>query len=311
MMQRRMVGAALSVLLTAVIAAGFFTNARADSPPNPLSDISWTAAAETVTGIEAAFNYARRQEEQQLGIKPGRLGRLDLPEQAEWNRKTDQEKALFLMNEERVARGGSQVHVLGLGFTAVQNDVQTLAQEYAHLLVARNEFTHVVDGRDPFERITEHPVLGPCSEFLSRAENLALLGTSGDDIPLYLERAIFAWLYSDAGSAWGHREAILLQDRDLGNGNPDFGFKNNVGEQINEGYIGIGVVETDGRYNPFDWQDLHYSALIVMEMIDPLPAAGCPWPAAPPPTPTPQPTATAGPPPPPLDFHTFLPLARS
>jgi uncharacterized protein YkwD len=311
MWQRRMVGAALSALLTAVVAAGLFTSAHADSPLNPFNDIPWTAVTEDASGVEAAFNFARRQEEQQLGLNPGRLGQLDLPEQTEWNLKTDAEKAFFLMNAERVARAGTGARVLGLGFTAIQNDVQALAQDYANLLVNRNQFTHVMDNRDPFDRIAEHPVLGPCSEFLSRAENLALLGTSGDDIPLYLERAIFAWLYSDAGSNWGHRETILLQDRDLSNGDPDFGFKNNVGEQTNEGYIGIGVVETDGHYNPFDWQDLHYSVVIVMEMIDPSPAAGCPWPAALPPTPTPQPTPTAASPPPSLDFHAFLPIAKS
>lgn len=67
---------------------------------------------------------------------------------------------------------------------------------------------------------------------MSRAENIAAFVTSGDSIPMAVERAIYGWLYVDAGASWGHREAVLLQDRSLNNPpvppNMSLSYKNNV-----------------------------------------------------------------------------------
>ncbi len=299
MSQRRTAAAALTALLTAILSLLYIAVVRADSPPNPLANIPWQWQGGGVAEVEAAYNHARRAEEQQLGFPSGTLGILELPTQAVWDILSDPAKALLLMNAERLARGGSRSDVLGLGFTAVQANVQDLAEKYAALLVSKNQFSHEADGRTPFERIDDDPLLGPCHEFLGRAENLALLGTSGDSIPLYLEQAIYAWIYTDAGSAWGHREAVLLQDRDLTHQDEAYGFDNNVPSKADEGFIGIAVIETDGRYNPLGWPDMNYTVLLVMEMIDPLPAEGCPWSAMPTtepePTSTPQPTTTPTP----------------
>lgn len=294
-------GAAVLLFLIALLAGR--PAARADSPANPRADIPWQAAGEDVNAIEDAFNHARRQEEKQLDLPPGSLGEIALPRQENWDARTDQNKALFLINQARRARGGSAAGVLGLRLTGLQEHVQALAQSYAETLVARNAFTHVVDGRDPFDRIAADPVLGPCSEFLGRAENLALFATTSDSIPLYLEKAVYNWLYVDAGSAWGHRETLLLQDRDLA-GDPFYGFKNNVPGSAHEGFIGVGVVHSqDGRYDPLGW-GIDTTVLVVLEVIDPAPSAGCPWMAAPTPTPGPVPTPSFR-----VRDQLFLPLA--
>ena len=65
-----------------------------------------------------------------------------------------------------------------------------------------------------------------------------------------IARAIYNWIYVDAGSGWGHREAALLQDRDLADNDPVYGFNNNVGSAVSEGFIGFGIAESSD-YDPY------------------------------------------------------------
>ena len=58
-----------------------------------------------------------------------------------------------------------------------------LAQAYADLLLSMNSFGHDLPSGDPtvdspFLRVQSDPLLGPCTELLGRAENLAAFFTS-------------------------------------------------------------------------------------------------------------------------------------
>ena len=292
--------------------------AKADSPPNLTTDIPWTdtggvydpnagifdATFSGVADIEAAFNNGRRQEETQLGLPANSLGTLNLPGQSVWDGLTDNERALTILNAERIARAGNPPGVIGLPFQNWDAATTQLAQDYADLLISVNGFGHNLPSNNPavdspFLRIQNDPVLGPCTEFLSRAENIAGFWTSGTVNPLPIERAIYNWSYADAGSSWGHREAALLQDTDLTNNNPLYGFNNNVGGAASEGFIGFGIAN-DPSYDPFSFGFSNMGTVVIMVVIDPISTGSCPWDSVPPTsTPTdvpPTSTPTAIPP---------------
>ena len=246
------------------------------TPPNLNSDINWTdtggeydpstntydATFNGVVDIEAAFNNGRRQEEIQLGIATNALGNLVLP--GGYNSMSDDAKALFILNAERMDRivlfGNAGVTPDGLPFEAIEYNIDQLAQHHADYLAKNDAFSHNGPcGKDPFERIDEHPLIGVdvsgstvCHEFISRGENLAVFWTTGPTVPLVVERSIYHYIYDDAGSAWGHREACLYQ-----------GFNNNHGSSASEGFLGIATSELSGSpWNKF---------FMVMNFFDPVP----------------------------------------
>jgi hypothetical protein len=116
--------------------------------------------------------------------------------------------------------------------------------------------------------------LNTCSEFLSRSENIAVFANSANTgNPLIIERAIYNWIYDDASSGWGHREACLLQDKDLATSNSLYGFKDNYGPVGTEGFIGIATAgATDGSYAYFPATFLSQD-VVVLKIMDPV-AAG-------------------------------------
>ncbi|MFH1084554.1 MAG: hypothetical protein V1772_02155 [Chloroflexota bacterium] len=280
----------LALCLYGLGAALLAQPAHADSPPNLSANVPWAAGTGGVADVQAAYNAGRRAEEGQLGLAAGALGNLALPAQAVWDSLSPGERALYLINAERTARANERPGVLGLPLAGMETNLTGVAQTYAQYLIDHNATGHEADGRTPFQRIDDNPALGACHEFLSRAENLTYFWTSGASNPLPIERAIYNWLYNDAGSAWGHREAMLLQDKDLTYRNALYGFKNNVGTAASEGYLGLGIVHS-ASYNPFNYVWSRMGTVVVFNVLDPISTGSCPWDAAPP-TPTPQPTAT-------------------
>ncbi len=256
----------------------------ADSPPNLTSDILWTdtggvydpgngvfdATFNGAADIEAAFNNGRRNEESQLGLTANVLGDLTLP--ANWGTMSIDSRALFILNAERTARNGSPSGVVGLPFTDIQTDMDNIAQYYADYLVDNNATGHNADGTSPFARIDNDPVLGACHEFINRSENIASFWTSGSSNALPVERAIYNWIFNDASSSWGHREAALLQDNDLGN--QGYGFTNNYGDANSEGFIGIGYAESPA-YNPHDFEWSNMGTVVVLNLFDPIDDPNC------------------------------------
>jgi hypothetical protein len=169
---------------------------------------------------------------------------LALPSQAEWNGKTDSEKALWLINRERQDRGVPPLH-------GVEPNVTGVAQAYAEYLIANDAFGHEADGRNPWQRLADNPAIGACHDDLSVSENLAVLWTNASSIPLPLERAIHMWMYEDSGSTWGHRHAILW-----------FPYNDNSGPSGKEGFLGIG--RDSGPHSGWPLGEM-----IVMNVFDP------------------------------------------
>ena len=75
-------------------------------PPDPSNDIPWVGAYD-FSNIEAAFNNARSVENSQLGTTTAAL---TMPSQATWDAMEDGERALWLINRERIDRGVMALH---------------------------------------------------------------------------------------------------------------------------------------------------------------------------------------------------------
>ncbi|MCP4625246.1 MAG: CAP domain-containing protein [bacterium] len=210
-------------------------------PADPTADIPWSCGTSDAIDIECAFNAARNAENNQLGTS---LSPLTLPEQGVWAAMDDGQKALWLIDRERVDRGIAPLHGL-------EDNVNSVAQSYAQFLMDNDAFGHYEDGTDPWQRLDANPAIAGCRDFLSVAENLAIFWTSGSSIPLPIERSIFMWMYDDSSSSWGHRHAILW-----------YPYNDNSGPAGKEGFLGIGRAS-----GPHDgW---NYSELIVMNVFDP------------------------------------------
>lgn len=217
-------------------------------PPGP--DIPWTAGFSGVSDIQAAFNHARSVENTRLGTS---IPMLTLPGQATWDSLSDGEKALWLINRERIDRGVAPLQGL-------ESNVTSVAQYYADYLLDNNAWGHSADGRSPWERLEDNTAIGMCHDFLPIAENLAVFVTSGTSIPLPIEQAIYMWNYEDSGSSWGHRHAILW-----------YPYTDNSGTPGSEGFLGIGRADGGPYKGSFD-QTWNFAELIVMNVFDPCPA---------------------------------------
>ncbi len=268
------------------------SSAWAFSPPNINTDIKWTdtggvfdystntynATFNGVIDIAAAYNHARRQEEIQLGLSTNQLGNLDLPTQSIWGMMTDDAKALLILNEERQDRAGMQAGVIGLPLAGIESHMDTISKNYGDLLHDTNKTNHYQPSgnsniNSPFKRIEQDADIGTatgCHEFIARSENLAYFATQGNtNIPIPLERAIYGFIYDDAGSAWGHREAALLQDETLAQAGSGWGFSNNYGNSNHEGFLGI-AVRSSTDYKPFPSFASDYATVVVMNFFDPI-----------------------------------------
>ena len=256
----------------------------AQSPPNLPSDFAWnssttgtSSSAATVVSIQNAFNNGRRQEEILKTLPTNALGNLVLP--TDFLTYSKAQKILLLLNAERNCRAGVDYDgaggvppVLGLSVDGVDAALTTVAQNHADWLLTNNKFQHTGAGNTtPFERIQATYGLNTCSEFLASGENIYLTLSSSTTITGTAEKAIYNWIYKDSGSNWGHREAALLQDKDLATNNSTYGYKNNYGSGTAEGMIGVGFVGANGgTYNPFNSSPIDRAEAIVMVVMDPV-----------------------------------------
>jgi uncharacterized protein YkwD len=235
---------------------------------------------DSLAQVVNSFNFARREEEKQLKLPANSLGILSLPEN--YTQLSPADRALFLTNAERTARaqadyGGGKGP--GLPLEALETHLNEVAQAHASDMTTYNFFGHTShNGRTALERITAQSVFkGNCYEFISRAENIYMFCYYSSDKPVLkmpvfiVEQAIFSWLYQDASVAWGHRETLLIQDKDASGGS---GFHNNRGVATSEGFLGVGLA-TKADYSPCSkisgFQRVGH--VVVMNLVDP--AAGC------------------------------------
>ena len=220
----------------------------ANYPLDPTADIPWSdSGLSGVAAIQAAFNNGRTQENAQLGTA---IPVLTMPSQAEWDAKSDSERAFWLINRDRIDRG-----VMALD--NVETNVTSVAQTYAQYLLDNNAWGHNEDGRSPWQRMDANPTIGACREFLSIGENLAVFVTSGSSIALPVERSVYMWNYDDSGSSWGHRHANMW-----------YPYNDNSGTAGKEGFFGIGRAHGGPYQGPFS-QPWNYAEIIVMNVFDP------------------------------------------
>jgi len=236
----------------------------AQSPPDLMSDVTGLLSATrsyTVTQIEAVFNSGRRQEETQHGLAANSIKDLDLPDQSIWDSYSDDQKMLFLMNDERTSRAGVDYGsgpVKGLPYQGVSGVLDAASQTYAELLISTSTFGHTTGGTTSSGRI-DAATGASCNAFNSFSENLAVAATnsSTNTFPSRIEASIFNWNYQDgACCAWGHRRASLTQALTDDNGV--------VGQ---EGYIGVGVADGDS-YTLFSC--CPHANMVVFNFFDPV-----------------------------------------
>jgi hypothetical protein len=222
----------------------------ASYPPDPTSDIAWSAGTTGVADIQSAFNNARTQEKTQLGGAIPPIPPMTLPSQSAWDALSNSAKALWLVNRERLDRGVKSL-------SSVEANVTGVAQTYADYLLDNDLWGHTADGRDPWQRLNANPAIGACHDSLSVVENLAVFVTTASSIALPVERAVYMWMYVDKGSGWGHRHAILW-----------YPYADNNGPSGTEGFLGIGRASGGPYQGPFDdpWP---FAELIVMNVFDP------------------------------------------
>lgn len=199
---------------------------------NATEDTPWalTQGPITVQDIENTFNVARAIDAS--GVQGQKL---KMPEQAVWDAFTGSEKALFLINSERCARGIRPYE--GISPEVVISPAQT----YAQYLADNDVFSHEADGRTPWVRLTEDAgvVVGSNADFFSFAENLAFVssGSTGAHPTIYepIARSIYGYIYDDkddTGGSYGHRAFVLAT-----------GLEENSGQANQEGLIGMGKAE--------------------------------------------------------------------
>lgn len=211
--------------------------------PDPPGDVEWVGDFGNVADIQKAFNEARASD-----LTVTRL--MNLPDQATWDAMSGGEKALWLINSERVDRGL-------MPLTAVEPNITSVAQLYAEYLLEHDASGHDADGKDPWIRITENPAINACHERLHYAENITYLVTTADSIPLAVERSVYGWMYDDSGSSWGHRHALLHTI-----------FNDNSGPSGSEGFMGIGQA-SGGPYQGRFSRQWDHAEIVVLNFFDP------------------------------------------
>ena len=235
----------VAIVLSAFLIATAMTVPLAEGgyPADPTADIAWLSSCgyTGVSSIQCAFNIARSTENVQLGTS---VPMLTLPSQATWDAMSNGEKALGLINRERIDRGIGPL-------TDVEMNVTGVAQIYALYLLDHDVWGHTADGRTPWERLEDNPDIGACHDFLSVAENLAAFAASGGSIPLPVERSVYMWMYEDTAASWGHRHTIVW-----------YPYNDNSGSSGTEGFLGIGRASGS-------WQSYPVAEIIVMNVFDP------------------------------------------
>lgn len=243
-------------------------------------DIPWSEAFHSLDDVERAYNNGRSQENSQLSVfvKP-----IDFPPQATWDKMDSGQKVLWIVNQERTARGAPPLQGL-------EKNVTEVAQAYAEWLLANNAWGHEADGKDPYVRIHSKPDIAACHDVLAVSENLAFAGTTrSDGVPFPVEYLVYKWIYDDASSNWGHRKMILWPS-----------YKDNSGETGKEGFVGVGHAR--GSYvDPEEGDTYPNTDMLVMNVFDPCatwsakpePKVPAPPPPKPVPPPVPKPNTSA------------------
>ncbi len=207
---------------------------------NPPQDIKWNGGT-TVKEIEKIFNNARSQD--------STISKeLKLPPQSVWDKMSEQEKGLYLLNKERVDRGIKP-------YEGIDPNVITVAQKYAKFLYNNGKFEHEADG-SPKDRLNRIEEIKNNQDFFRYSENLYVGAKSNEYKKEPIAQAIYNWIYNDSHVNYGHRNFCLAT-----------GLKDNSGKKGEEGLIGFGIAKGDNyKRNPYQG---YKTTIVVMNGFDP------------------------------------------
>ncbi|MGI9603529.1 MAG: hypothetical protein ACR2QE_16715, partial [Acidimicrobiales bacterium] len=204
-------------------------------PPVPAD---WNSLAD----IAATMNNARAAENADIcpggTCEPGaQVMPTDLAFPAGYAAMTPNEKGLWMVNQERTARGL-------LPFTGIDPPVVTVAQGWAQHLSDTGNFDHNMMAAT---QITA-ACTGCAGNFGGVAENLYRRSAWGTPAVILddfgVESAIWGWMYNDLNSQWGHRHALLWNN-----------MSNDHGAPTSEGFVGFGVVRKPITVGQFEGQE--------------------------------------------------------
>jgi RHS repeat-associated protein len=226
------------------------------TPDAPDADIPWQGGdVKSVQAIANAFNYARKADSSAKRY-------LIMPAQDVWDRMSVQQKGLYLVNSERIARGLKP-------YSGFDESVVGVAQQYADYILSNNQVIgHYNDGNSPLGRLMSNPFIAKYADkHIEKPESVFSSSQSkpGIDESFAVARAIYAWLYEDKnwfvdfgmadGEAWGHRNHILQVN-----------LNDNNGDSSHEGIAGFGV--SLGLYQPGQTLPQYHGAVVVFNTID-------------------------------------------
>ncbi len=206
----------------------------------------------TVADIQEAFNKGREADSTISG-------KLAMPDQAKWDKMSDSEKGLYLVNSERCARGIRPFEAVEL------NLVQQPTKVYAEVLADLNKLTHTANGTTIEGRLKNAGVIVDTNaDFFKYGENLAYFsGSLHGKQPVISEpiaRSVYHWIYADKvnyADPYSHRVFTLAT-----------GLKENSGKDGKEGLVSFatGIREGDHPTEPGYKQT---KAFVVMNAFDP------------------------------------------
>lgn len=270
--------------------------AFAQSPPELINPIPYdsnpTSAGNqsgvlNVADIAAAYNNGRRNEEIQFSLATNDLGNLMMPSQAVWDGMSSDEKVLFLVNEERMARAGVDYNngmgpVKGYPLTGIEANLDAIAQSAAENF-SISGISSAVDS-DPVIggvgcTISLPAAVDCCHELLSPAQPTtasnsypaSAKGYSTSSPPgvvaAYVEAfGVYQHLYE-----FSSRLFLLIQDEDL---NPmtssAYGFDDNYGLTGEEGFMGVGI-----SIGIPQGQTTHKTYMVILLMDPAIDTQGC------------------------------------
>lgn len=186
------------------------------------------AVSLTVTDIAEQYNAAR-------ALDSTINEKLKMPSQAVWDNMFSEEKALYLVNSERCARG-----IIPL--EGIAPNLLDSASTYSAELASTGILTHGPTGSITARMSAAGVNTGSVgnADFVSQNESLARHQVSIDGSEYLTQygveaRAVYDWLYddiNDGGTGYGHRTHVLLKNYTENSGEPEaegfFGFAINV-----------------------------------------------------------------------------------
>jgi uncharacterized protein YkwD len=202
------------------------------------SDVNWSANGSDVAAIATAFNTARAKDSTITQT-------LVMPSQSVWDGMDNQAKALYLLNKERYDRGIKP-------YEGIDQNVVTVAQNYANLLYNTGTFGHKEDG-SPWDRLDKVNLIKNNKDFFGYAENLYASASTASYTKNPIAKSIYNWIYDDASSSWGHRIFALAR------------LKDNSGDNGAEGLLGMGITTGDA----YSFYPGYKSTIVVMNVFDP------------------------------------------